>query len=110
MNLNDLTVLFDVFDLLNPLISGDLLGSVSVPISDPSKNDFFSIRSLPGEPTSARIKSSGALFGTQGTESEKRGPKMDPVLDTNAEFLQETHSRERVLAPIVRSKTIVILV
>ena len=71
--LNDLTVLFDVFALLKALLLGSFLGSFSVPISGLPKIAFWRHWSPPGEPTSARIKSSGALFGTPGAASEKKG-------------------------------------
>ena len=67
-----------VFNLPKALILGYFLGSVSVSISDPSKNDFLSLQSLPGEPTSAHRFSSGVLFGTQGADFKKRGSKNEP--------------------------------
>ena len=66
---------------------------------------FLGLRSLPGEPTSARIKSSGALFGTQGAASEKkRGPKMDSFWSKCHQKSRPDHSLFGVLSPLVRSK------
>ena len=74
------------------LISGDFLGSVSVLISDRSKNGLLSLESLPGEPTSAHLFSSGALFGTQGAESEKKGvQKWTPFLTKCRQKLSCAH-------------------
>jgi hypothetical protein len=53
--------------------------SFSTPFLDPFQNDFLSLPSRPGEPTSARIDSSGALFENLGQISKKGGPKTDPV-------------------------------
>ena len=52
--------------------------SFSTPFLAPSKNNFLSLQSHPGEPTSARIDSSGAHFGNLEPNSKKGGPRNGP--------------------------------
>ena len=52
--------------------------SFSTPFLAPSKINFLSLQSHPGEPTSARIDSSGAHFGNLEPNSKKGGPRNGP--------------------------------
>ena len=97
LNFNDLTLLFNVFSLLKALLLGYLLGSVLVPISDPSKNYVWRLPGHPLEPTWTHIKSSGALFGTQGADFKKMGVPKTPPRHLNC--IQNLVTRTSVEAP-----------
>ena len=58
--------------------------SFSTPFLVPSKINFLSLQSHPGEPTSARIDSSGAHFGNLEPNSKKGGHQNGPPFHPKA--------------------------
>ena len=61
--------------------------SFSTPFLEPFQNYFLSLPSRPGEPTSARIDSSGALFENLEPNSKKGGHQNGPPFRPKSESL-----------------------